>query len=65
VRSDPRIGGAQIGSILPGAVVQLLDKPACANNIVWWKVSTDNGQKGWTAEGSGPNNYFLIPLLGQ
>ena len=50
-----------VGYIQPGEIVRIEEGPACADGWVWWKVTTDGGYTGWTAEGDA-NEYWLIPL---
>jgi hypothetical protein len=63
VRSSPEKGGNTIGKLYPGDDVKVVEGPACADNLVFWKVENAKlpGGEGWTAEGDGIN-YFLEPL---
>ncbi len=63
LRQLPNINSQQIGSILPGSTVTILDGPSCEaeSGIIWWRVD-DSGTVGWTAEGVLPDNYFLSPV---
>ena len=63
VRSEPRKGNNVIGKLYPGAVVKVIGGPACADDLVFWKVesATIPGGSGWTAEGDG-KVYWLEPL---
>ncbi len=54
---------AVIGYIQPGQVVKIIDGPVCADGWVWWKVKTDSGLVGWTAEGDA-QAYWLVPCPG-
>jgi hypothetical protein len=63
MRVAPNSSAEQIGVILPGSTVSILDGPSCeeASHIIWWRVD-DNGTVGWTAEGVLPEDYFLDPV---
>ena len=52
LRSRPtRSGNNQIGRIPAGERFDILDGPRCADGWVWWYVKTQDGLRGWTAEG--------------
>jgi hypothetical protein len=46
-----RLGGNQPGTITAG--------PECARDLVWWEVTIESGESGWTAEQSEQN----VPLI--
>jgi hypothetical protein len=60
LRDAPTVNGAQIGTIQPGTVMDVLVGPSCepGAQIVWWFVRF-SGTTGWTAEGQLPAEYFL------
>jgi hypothetical protein len=62
VRSEPKVADNLIALLYPGAVVQVIGGPVCADGLVFWKVMNDSipGGAGWTAEGDG-TNYWLEP----
>jgi hypothetical protein len=60
VRIGPGTSFAKSGSAPEGSGMSVLDGPTCANGYWWWKVSTDDGQTGWVAEGE-LGNYFMEP----
>ena len=62
VRSGPGTGEKIIFQIFPGAILDLLEGPVCANGLVFWKVANTAipGGMGWTAEGDG-SAYWLEP----
>lgn len=62
VRAGPSRGNDIIGQLPPGAVVNVLEGPVCADGLVFWKVESDliPGGAGWTAEGDG-TEYYLVP----
>ena len=61
VRQQPGSGGSQIGTIQPGERVEIMQGPACEDNIVWWWIrSQQTGLEGWTAEGRSGTDW-LIP----
>lgn len=47
VRSTP--GGRHIGSQRTGRMGTIVDGPATAKNLTWWKVNFDSGADGWVA----------------
>ncbi len=61
VRSAPNRNAAIVGTMPSGEQFQILEGPACANNWVWWRVRSNSGLTGWTAEGDGTERW-LIPL---
>lgn len=62
VRAAPGLDKPRLGWLLSGEEMEILDGPACADNMVWWKVrSLRSGLVGWTAEGDF-DNYWLEPV---
>lgn len=61
VRSQPSLDAEEIGQILPGEKMLVVDGPRCADGYSWWYVQSFNGLEGWTAEGDA-ENAWLIPL---
>jgi hypothetical protein len=64
VRELPGRQARILGQIQPGTVVTILEGPNCANNWVWWRVQSNEGLAGWTAEGDA-NTYWLLPCRTQ
>lgn len=64
VREQPGRQARILGQIQPGTVVTILDGPGCANNWVWWRVQSNDGLTGWTAEGD-DRAYWLLPCRTQ
>ncbi len=61
VRAAPGLDKQHIGWLQPGEGMTILEGPACASNMVWWKIrSLRSGLVGWTAEGDF-SNYWLRP----
>lgn len=61
VRSEPKKGDNLVGQIEPGAVLDVLEGPVCAEGLVFWKVRAAlPAMTGWTAEGDGAE-YYLEP----
>jgi len=61
VRSAPSLSGRKIGNGIPGrGIFMVIEGPACADGLAWWKVNYQ-GLIGWTAEGV-PGDYWLEPL---
>jgi uncharacterized protein YgiM (DUF1202 family) len=62
VRSGAGTSFKILGNIGPGEIVNIVDGPACSNNLVWWRVlSEETNLEGWTSEGDF-ESYWLIPL---
>lgn len=59
-RSAPGRTAEIIGTIPPGAVIEVLDAALCVDNIAWLPVSY-NGQLGYTAEGAS-GVYYIDPV---
>lgn len=52
IRSEPNIGiGDVVGRAGPLSVVNIVDGPACAGSVTWWKVNIA-ALTGWVAENS-------------
>lgn len=49
VRSQPGLGGGQVGSADTGEYVAILAGPVRLDNIEWWQVQTGSGIVGWIA----------------
>jgi hypothetical protein len=62
VRELPSTSATFLGQLNPGTPIEVLEGPACAEGIVWWRVQSGT-LVGWTAEGLFPDNYFLEPIL--
>lgn len=51
-----------IGYAQPHEAMQILEGPKCADGWTWYKVQIlSSGLKGWTAEGDGKSQYWLLP----
>jgi serine/threonine protein kinase len=62
VRSQPGLSGAILGALQVGEKMQIIGGPVCANNWIWWRVSSlEQNLSGWTAEGD-EKDYWLVPL---
>ena len=62
VRQSPNVGAEQVGTILGGAVADVIGGPLCADGFVWWQVRFLD-LEGWTVEGELPDSYFLDPII--
>jgi hypothetical protein len=64
VRKGPSKADEVIAQIYPATIVKVIEGPACADGLVFWKVANKSipGGAGWTAEGDG-KEYYLIPYL--
>jgi len=61
VRNGAGTSFREIGYIDPGWGMEILEGPACADGLVWWKVRTfADDLTGWTAEQDG-KYYWLAP----
>jgi hypothetical protein len=62
VRSQPGRGGREITRLEPGAYVEIIEGPICANRYSWWRIRSDSGTLGWVAEGGdNVDPYFICP----
>ena len=61
VRAGPGRDYPVVGKAQPGAIMEVLEGPRCANDWAWWKIRVlDTGLSGWTAEGNN-QEYWLAP----
>ena len=63
LRQTPGYGSSVVGRIPPGGVFYVYGdqtNPMCLQGMWWYHVNYE-GRIGWTAEGYGPNNYWLEP----
>jgi hypothetical protein len=62
IRSEPSLEtGEIIGQAPPGEMLEIVDGPGCADQIVWWQVRVEStGLIGWTGEGDF-NDWWLVP----
>jgi len=61
VRLEPKSNSYNLGQILPGEEIDIIEGPMCTDGWVWWKISAREGELvGWTAEGDG-SEYWLVP----
>lgn len=68
VRSSPSILAAVVEKLSPGfSNIRLVDGPACADNMIWWKVELHvfgNENKpivsGWIAEGDETEKWLIV-----
>lgn len=61
VRKEPNREADIIGHINPGASMEIIEGPACADGWVWWHIKNAD-LNGWTAEGD-KETYWLVPLF--
>jgi len=62
VRSSPDLQASEIGFLVPGEKMKILNGPACEDLMVWWEIeSMETSVAGWTSEGD-IDNYWLVPL---
>jgi hypothetical protein len=60
LRPSPSTDSPQIGLLNADQRIRIVGGPECANDIVWWQVTSDAGN-GWVAEGILPDTYFIEP----
>lgn len=60
VRSAPGLNSRRIDLIQPGESFLVLEGPVCADDVIWWRVQTQEGTYGWTGEGK--EVYWTAPL---
>ena len=66
-RAEAGLGGSRLGTLAPGAVLEVLDGPEEVDGYTWWQVgNVIQGIEGWLAEGgvvsSGDCLRWLLPL---
>ncbi len=64
VRATPGLSGVALRRIPPGQVFQVLEGPACADSIAWWRiegVDASGSWSGWIGEGR-EGTYWIEPL---
>lgn len=61
VRAEPGLSAKVIGVVQPGAILQIIDGPRCADGYSWWQSLSSAGLQGWTAEGDA-SGYWIVPL---
>jgi hypothetical protein len=44
----------------PGDTFMVIAGPSCNGGFTWWRVETDNSERGWAAEGDW-EVYYLLP----
>ncbi len=62
VRAEPNLAAEVISQVYPGTILDVVEGPICADEMVFWKVAQPliPGGSGWTAEGNGAE-YWLEP----
>ncbi|MBC8170577.1 MAG: SH3 domain-containing protein [Anaerolineae bacterium] len=63
LRPEPTTNLARLAVIPPGAALEVIAGPECAESFVWWQVEYGENS-GWVAEGTVTNNepdYFIEP----
>lgn len=60
LRAEPSTAAEVVGQVPPGAVLNVLNRTACADGYRWYEV-VYHGVVGWTVEGQG-ETYFLEPF---
>lgn len=62
VRRLPLSSSDIITRLPPGSEFLVIDGPSCGT-WSWWLIETDNGERGWMAEGGDQSDpYFICPL---
>jgi len=60
LRGEPGLEGTLAGEIAPADVVDVINGPACSDQLVWWEVqSLSSGASGWTAEGNAYSTWLM------
>ncbi len=60
VRAQAGIDGELLGELEKGAQVKIIEGPAQASNLKWWKIDNGQGLVGWSAEGVGSDVYLTL-----
>jgi hypothetical protein len=59
LRGEPGLEGTLKGEVAPAEVVEIINGPACVEQLVWWEVKAVNsGETGWAAEGNAYGNWL-------
>ena len=59
LRGEPGLEGTLAGEIAPADVVDVINGPACFDQLVWWEVqSLSSGNSGWIAEGNAYGSWL-------
>ncbi len=58
VRNAPGTAAAAVGSIPGDAIFSVIGGPRCVDGYLWWQVNY-NGLVGWTASGSGTEDWVI------
>jgi len=62
LRSDPGLNSQVIAELKDGTPFVVEDGPKCVDHLVWWQIRTDDGLRGWVAEGD-KSGYFIEPIV--
>ena len=62
IRRSPNLSAKIITYVKNGTEFQILNGPVCADGLMWWEASTNNGStKGWIAEVNSNGTYYIEP----
>jgi hypothetical protein len=60
LRGEPSLAGTLAGEINPGDRIEIINGPACSDQLVWWEVkSMSAGNTGWAAEGNTYDTWLV------
>ncbi|MDX2160926.1 MAG: SH3 domain-containing protein [bacterium] len=59
LRALPAVDTGVNGRLYGGARLTVLSGPSCNGHLNWWRVETENGQRGWAAEGTWEATYII------
>ena len=60
LRGEPGLAGTLAGEISPGDRIEIINGPACSDQLVWWEVkSISAGNTGWAAEGNTYDTWLV------
>ncbi len=61
IRGAAGLNAAILAQVRPGVQFTVVGGPLCADNFVWWALTSADGKiSGWAAEGD-PQHYFIGP----
>jgi hypothetical protein len=61
LRALPAVDTGVEIQVYAGNQLTVIGGPSCNGLYTWWRVESENGSRGWVAEGTW-ENYYVIPL---
>ncbi|MCB9810834.1 MAG: SH3 domain-containing protein [Candidatus Nomurabacteria bacterium] len=63
VRKEPSIEAGVVGTVLPGTIGRVLVDPVAADGYWWYRISYDDGTRGWSVENYLTNDLSFKPKV--